>query len=138
MKNQTSVKELLVNQGFRVTQARAAVLDFLVKTQKPVDVVAIEAYLAKNMIDADQVTIYRMLEAFVEKNIIERLDFHEGKFRYELIKGEHHHLICESCGTITDISDCPIENIEQSILKNQKFLVKRHALEFFGYCRQCQ
>lgn len=86
----------------------------------------------------DKVTIYRILETFYKKDLVKRLEFGEGKYRYELAGDDHHHLICESCGKVEDISDCHISELEKEISQKKKFLVKRHQLEFFGVCSSCQ
>lgn len=103
------------------------------------DVAGIINKLQRHNIKADQATVYRIVDTFFKKGLIHRLDFQEGKFRYEKIDDqEHHHLICESCGKIEDISDCRIEEFQESIAKKKGFLIKRHSLEFFGLCNKCQ
>ena len=73
-----------------------------------------------------------MLDAFLTHGIITRIEFQEGKFRYELTGEEHHHLLCSNCGKIEDISDCNLSGLEEEIRQKKGFLVKRHVLEFFG------
>lgn len=138
MKSTSDFKITLREEGFRITSTRMAVLNLLKKSKVPLDVAYVKTQLKNKSINADQVTIYRMLDAFVEKGLINRLDFHEGKFRYELADSPHHHLICEQCGQIEDISDCPVKGFDTHIKKNKHFKVNRHALEFFGLCKKCQ
>ena len=106
-----SYRSILQNAQLKVTTARQAVLEFFTETDKPADALDLFDYLKKYAIDADKATVYRILEVFVEKGIINRLEFGEGKFRYELSGSDHHHLLCERCGSIQDISDCNIEII---------------------------
>lgn len=138
MSKQLDVKKLLVNKGLRVTDARTTVLQILSSSEKPLDVAEIETQLAHQGVNANEVTIYRMLDAFVEKGLVDRLDFQEGKFRYEMAKADHHHLICDHCGTVKEVTDCSIDEMEKSIIEKQKFALHRHALEFFGLCPRCQ
>ncbi len=132
------IQESLRNKNLRVTSARVAVLEMLAQRKKPIAVIEIENYLDQKKIQVDQVTIYRMLDAFLKKNLITRLDFQEGKFRYEFFGQDHHHLICEDCGHIEDVDICPVEKIENQIARTQNFAVTRHALEFFGFCGACR
>ena len=138
MSRNFQIQELLRNKNLRVTRARVAVLEMLSQRKKPIDVIEIENYLDQKKIQVDQVTIYRMLDAFLEKKLITRLDFQEGKFRYEFFSSDHHHLICEDCGQIQDIDMCPVEEIENQIARTQNFAITRHALEFFGFCGACR
>lgn len=121
------------------TKGREAVLRVLEDEQTPVDVSHIQNHLVKEAVSVDPATVYRILDVFYRQGIVHRLEFREGKYRYELAsKEDHHHLICESCGSIADISDCAIPFLQKDIEKKKGFLVKHHSLEFFGLCLNCQ
>lgn len=133
-----SYRSLLAEHDLKSTPARLAVLQYLDEQKKPLSAESIGEHLRKEHSQADRVTIYRILESFYKKGLVNRLEFHEGKYRYELSGDDHHHLICERCGSIEDISDCVIKEMEESITSEKKFLIKNHQLEFFGVCRRCQ
>jgi len=123
----------------KATPTRLAVLSLLEKTNRPVDVGSIIDYLKENSIKADPATVFRIVNLFTEKGLTRQIHLNEGKFRYEpSSKEDHHHLICNTCGSIEDISDCSIDVLVKEINKKKKFLVKNHSLEFFGVCKQCQ
>lgn len=124
--------------GLKKTKARYAILHIFDEVKRPLDVAEIVQYLEKHDSAVDQATVYRILDAFHKKGVINQFEFQEGKFRYELAGSDHHHLICENCGRIEDISDCGIDRWEKEIKKRKGFIVKRHALEFFGVCQSCQ
>lgn len=131
-------KEELRDAALKATPARLGVLEALEQTNTPLDVATLIDYLKRQKIKADKVTVFRIMNALSEKGIITPIQLGEGKFRYEVSsKADHHHLVCESCGRIEDISDCAIEILEKDIKKKKGFFVKRHALEFFGMCRSC-
>lgn len=130
--------QLLQNAQLKITNARKVTLHFLEKEARPVDVEEIVAHLRTHDLATDRATVYRMIETFLEKGIITRLEFGEGKYRYELAGSDHHHLVCENCGRIEDISDCGIERWEKEIKKKKGFIIKHHSLEFFGLCKLCQ
>lgn len=138
IKNHDCRQEL---KGFEVkaTPARLAVMKFLETSSQPVDVKTILDYLSKENINTDPATIFRMMNVFVDKDILKKIDFKEGKTRYELSNnGDHHHLICTSCGRVESIEDSYMSGFEKEINKKKKFLVKSHSLEFFGICLSCQ
>lgn len=129
----------LRNVNLKVTPARLGVLAAIESTTKPLDVAAITKFLERNEISADRVTVFRIINALTNKGLIAPIQFQEGKFRYEHSgREDHHHFICENCGTVEDISDCNIDAIEKNIKKKKGLLVKRHSLEFFGLCQTCQ
>lgn len=139
IKTQHNCKNELNQAALRATPARLQVLQFLEKTDSPVDVQMILEYLNKHRIKTDPATVFRIMNTFTEKSLAKQISFNEGKSRYELFsKKEHHHLVCEECGAIEDISDCNIEALEKDIQKKKHFLVRKHSLEFFGLCHNCQ
>ena len=134
---QHSCEEELRDASLKVTPARVATMKLFESHNKPLDVAHIIDDLARKLA-MDRVTVYRILSALTQKGLLRKIEFGEGKARYELNKEEHHHLICQSCGAIEDISDCGIEILEEKIKQKKNFLVKSHSLEFFGLCVKCQ
>ena len=130
-------KDKIRNSGLRVTGARVAVMEVLSQSERPLDIASIILEIAKKRVDADQATIYRIVENFVEKKLITRLQFQEKKFYYEIVGKDHHHAICTNCGKIEDISKCNIKRLEREIENTKNFQVTKHALEFYGLCSNC-
>jgi len=85
-------------------------------------------------------TIYRNLSVFLELGIINKLNFREGKSRYELNSGKHHHhLVCLKCGLTEQIDYCPFKELDlEKIQEEKNFEIKKHSFELFGYCKLCR
>lgn len=131
----TELKEV----DLRATPARIAVMNFLENTSQPVDVNSVINYLNARVIKTDPATVFRIMNTLTQKGITTPIEFQEGKTRYELAgKAHHHHLVCDACGKIQDVSTSIIPSLEKEIQKKQNFLIKRHSLEFFGICKNCQ
>lgn len=125
--------------NLKATPTRLAVLKLLENSKEPMDVAAIIEFLKKNKVKADPTTIFRIVNLLTQKGILKKVRFNEDKSRYEYgLRNDHHHLICQDCGEIEDISDCPIDLLEKEISKRKKFVIKTHSLEFFGICKNCQ
>ncbi len=80
------------------------------------------------------VTVYRTLDLLSELGAVRRLDLGDGP-RYELAEDHHHHLICETCGDISEFEECPLD---PSALRNLDFVVSSHSLELYGKCGACR
>jgi Fur family transcriptional regulator, ferric uptake regulator len=80
------------------------------------------------------VTIYRTLDLFSEIGVVRRLDLGDGP-RYELAEDHHHHLICESCGDVSEFERCPLDLRR---LKGMDFEINSHTLEIYGRCAGCR
>lgn len=136
---QYNYKKELRRVDLRATPARIAIMRFLEKTKQPIDVNTVIDYVNKNGIKTDPVTVFRIMSMLTNKGITIPIQFQEGKMRYELArKAHHHHLVCESCGRIEDVLSKAIPTLEREIQSKHRFLVKRHSLEFFGLCQNCQ
>lgn len=135
MTRNEEIKEILVSKKLKPSSARMLILGICMNSDLPLDVDTVVEKMGKK---AHLATIYRTLEKFVSVHILERIDFQEGKFRYEFMHDHHHHAICNSCGKVEDVEDKGIEVIESSIKSKTGFTVTRHALELFGLCNKCQ
>lgn len=84
-------------------------------------------------------TVYRNLEVLVNLGLINRATFADGKSRYEIALGEHHHhLVCIKCGHIEDMPECPMAKGVQVFIQNQDFKPVQHYFEVYGYCANCR
>jgi Fur family transcriptional regulator, ferric uptake regulator len=138
-KIQHDCKEELNEVELRATPARIALMQLLETSDKPLDVQSMIDFLEKRDIKTDPATVFRIINMFTEKGLVKPIQLNEGKFRYELTdKADHHHLVCDNCGSIEDISDCNIHALEKEIEKMKQFKVTNHSLEFFGICKSCQ
>jgi Fur family ferric uptake transcriptional regulator len=127
-------KKELHTVALKVTPVRLKVLDVLEHADVPLDAATI-----KGRVNADKVTVFRILNSLTEKGLLKPIQFNDGKLRYEYAgKPKHHHFICENCGKIIDVEGCTIGILEKDIEKEKGVLVKRHSLEFFGLCADCQ
>lgn len=121
----------------QVTPGRIATLQIFGSHDRPVDAQHIIDHLQKDL-GIDRVTVFRILKTFLEKGLIRKLEFGEGKARYELNKEEHHHLICQNCGRIDDIAHYESPQLTHDLKNMKGFLVRSHSVEYFGLCKNCQ
>lgn len=127
----------LKQHGYRLTKPRQELLTTL--SSYPLTVQQIHESLQKKNIRVDLASIYRSLELFVEMGIVHVIEFGEDKKRYEIVDHDnhHHHLLCNKCGTIEDIT-INESTLLTHIQTKSKFKIDHHHLEFFGLCQHCQ
>src|SRR5258708_6115583 len=97
--------KVLAKHDLKITQARIALLKLIEKENKPLDAQFLIDTLQESS-QVDKVTIFRILNVLTEHGILRRVELGGGKARYELNTEDHHHLVCQNCGKIEDISDC--------------------------------
>lgn len=128
---------------FKKTIARTAISNILNKAKKPIDAVEIIEKLKRKNIRIDRVTVYRNINLLVNKGLVCKVEFNEGKYRYESASlPHHHHIICTQCGKINDIESDSLHNeidkISKTVCVNFNFEIKEHKVEFFGKCKTCK
>ncbi len=117
--------------GYKATPQRMAVLRALIAEQHQ----SLEEIRARCP-EVGLVTVYRTLGLLTELGIARRLDFGDGA-RYELAEDHHHHLVCESCGDVSEFEQCPLDPVRLA-LEDYEFEVRSHSLEVYGRCAGCR
>ncbi|MEP1519046.1 MULTISPECIES: Fur family transcriptional regulator [Ascidiaceihabitans] len=120
-------------KGLRMTAPRRVIAQVLQDSDDHPDVE--ELYARANAIDAgiSIATVYRTVKLFEEANILDKLEFGDGRARYEDAEREHHdHLIDMNSGEVIEFVDPDIEELQERIAKKLGYELRGHRLELFG------
>lgn len=91
--------------------------------------------------DIGLATVYRTLDLLADLEILQKMNFGDGKSRYEFTEQDihhHHHLICLRCGAVIEFTDDLLETLETVISKRSDFEVVDHQLKVYGFCSDCR
>lgn len=78
-------------------------------------------------------TVYRTVKLFEELGILEKLEFGDGRARYEDADREHHdHLINVQNGEVIEFVNSDIEKLQEKIAQDLGFKLLGHKLELYG------
>lgn len=78
-------------------------------------------------------TVYRTMRLFEEASVIERLDFGDGRARYEESRDEHHHhLIDLETGEVIEFANAELEALKEKIARELGYELIGHRLELYG------
>ena len=78
-------------------------------------------------------TVYRTVKLFEEAGILDRLEFGDGRARYEDAERDHHdHLINLQTGEVIEFVDPEIEELQEKIAAKLGFDLRGHRLELYG------
>lgn len=106
------IAEKLSERGLRVTPQRIAILGAIIKLNNHPTAENIIAYIKINYPNISVGTVYKVLDSFVENNLIKKVKTEGGIMRYDPLPSNHHHLYCEESDRIEDYED---ENLDQLI-----------------------
>jgi Fur family ferric uptake transcriptional regulator len=85
-------------------------------------------------------TVYRALQWLVEAGIARKVDFGEGRFRFEhsYRHPRHFHLICQSCHRSSEFLSSDIEALIEEIAAARSFSSRQSVLQIYGTCEECR
>ena len=135
-------KQQLHESGFKLTPQREATLQVLLENEKE-HLSAEEVFflVKKKSPEIGLATVYRTLEILTDLKVIDKVSFNDGVARYDLrkegAKHFHHHLLCLRCGTIEEVEEDLLCEMEEIVEQRYHFLVKDHRLTFHGICQKC-
>jgi len=138
------LKKRLQERQYKLTPQRQTVLQiFLGRAGEHLSAEDVHGILRQNQSEIGLATVYRSLELLSDINILQKMDFGDGRSRYELNETDakehqHHHLICLKCGTVKEFADDLLEPLELDISKKSQFQIIDHQVKFYGYCQECQ
>jgi Fur family ferric uptake transcriptional regulator len=82
-------------------------------------------------------TVYRTLASLADAGVVDVL-WRQGEQAFRLCGSKHHHhLVCQSCGTVEEVRSDAIESWVSSIARRRNFRVTAHSAEIQGYCASC-
>ncbi len=129
------IQERLRRAGLRATRQRIEVLHALMSAKSPLSV---ETLTRSSSANYDVATAYRILDAFTDAGLAKKVELAQGRSFYELEGDHHHHAICTTCGTISDIHACLPKGLDEEVRKAARFSsIEEHTLDFFGTCASC-
>ena len=85
-------------------------------------------------------TVYRTLQRMVDAGLAHKVDFGEGRSRYEASPGRprHFHLICESCRSSSEFLSSDVESLLEEIAVARGFTSSRAVVQVHGLCERCR
>ncbi|WP_299758408.1 Fur family transcriptional regulator [uncultured Boseongicola sp.] len=120
-------------KGLRLTEQRRTIAAVLEEADDHPDVE--ELYARASAVDPriSLATVYRTVKLFEEAGILERLDFRDGRARYEDADRDHHdHLIDLHSGEVIEFVDVEIEALQEKIAEKLGYDLKGHRLELYA------
>ena len=127
---------LLKEYNLKVTPQRVAIVEELYKNGH-MNVDDLYKNLLERFPSISLATIYKNINAMVEKIFLNEVKIPEAKPVYELIKENHSHLVCSNCGKIEDIT-ISTDILEDSLSSLSNFKVDSTEIIFSGTCCSCQ
>jgi Fe2+ or Zn2+ uptake regulation protein len=136
------VEQRLAESGVRFTRGRRQVFDAIATADGPRTASQIHGTLGSVSLSS----LYRNLGVLVDAGVLARHHGADETTRYEpaeWLTEHHHHLVCVSCGSITDVATSPdqeatVGRLVDALVGSSDFAVSGHRFEIEGKCARCR
>jgi Fur family ferric uptake transcriptional regulator len=120
-------------KGLRMTGQRRTIASVLQESDDHPDVEELYTRASSRDPKISIATVYRTVKLFEEAGILEKLEFGDGRARYEDAERDHHdHLIDMNSGEVIEFVDPEIEALQEKIARKLGYKLIGHRLELYG------
>ena len=120
-------------KGLRMTEQRRVIAQVLESAADHPDVEVLYSRACAVDPKISLATVYRTVKLFDEAGILDKLEFGDGRARYEDAERDHHdHLIDMNSGEVIEFVDPEIEALQEKIAAKLGYELRGHRLELYG------
>ncbi len=140
MEPQSAYVERLRPPGGRRSSKRELIVNVFLRQQGHLSADDLVALMRSEDQRISRATVYRTLRWMVEAGIARKVDFGEGRFRFEhsYRHPRHFHLICKSCNRSYEFLSSDIESLLEEVAEARRFTAGRSVVQIYGTCEECR
>lgn len=137
------IRQKFQDKQYKLTVQRQVILQtFFEHSEQHLSAEDVHNIVKQKSSEIGLATVYRTLELLSEMEILQKMEFGDGRSRYEMNEADtlhhHHHLICLCCGKVREFEDDLMETLETVISRKSNFTIIDHQVKFYGYCQECR
>lgn len=127
-----SLLDRCLAKNIRMTSQRQVIIKVIEESDDHPDVD--QLYLRSVQIDntISIATVYRTVKLLEEAGLIERLEFGDGRSRYEEAGEHHEHLVDVETGEVFEFYNEELEALKEEIARKMGYDLIDHRLELYG------
>jgi Fe2+ or Zn2+ uptake regulation protein len=131
----TELTDAFRHQGLKITPQRVAIFQVLHDNPSHPSADAVYEAVAADLPSISLRTVYQTLNDLAGMGEIQSLDLGTGAARFDPNVADHHHLVCDQCGVVTDVH-ADVAGVHPSPLAG--FVVHATNVIFRGRCATCE
>lgn len=133
----SGVTDALREAGLRATRQRLTVLDALRGRPDAITAQELHSELRTAGEPVGLTTVYRTLASLADAGLLDAFT-RDGEQAFRLCSDDHHHhLICETCNRVDEITAEEVERWVDEVASRRGFRVTGHRADVFGVCADC-
>ena len=124
-------------EGGRSTVQRRVIVTALLGAPRHVTAEELADSIHREHPEIATTTVYRTLDALERQGIVQHAHLGHGPAVYHLADADHLHLVCESCGSVTEVARAFYDGFERSLARDFGFAIAPHHFAVHGRCKSC-
>lgn len=139
MSSLTPALQKLRDAGYKITNARRAVLNVLHESDCHLTSTDIIQRVECEEPSVGRASIFRTLELLSGLAIIRPTFLNPSTPAYVLMsqEGHHSHIICTQCARIIELDACQVDDMADDLATRHHMRLTGHLVEFYGVCDLC-
>src|SRR5437867_1544755 len=139
---ETSLPDLtrLKPEGGKRSSKREQILDVFLRQEGHLSADDLVDLIRREDQRISRATVYRTLQWMVDAGIARKVDFGEGRFRFEhsYRHPRHYHLICKTCNRSSEFLSSDIEALVEEVAAARNFASSQSVVQIYGTCEECR
>ena len=128
----------LKRKGFRLTQPRRAILDYIHDSGEHLTAEEIIDYVKGKHPHVNKSTVYRTLELLEKNECVYKSESAGSTIYHHAEEGHHHHLVCSRCGKTVDCEEEIFKPVEKELKEKYRFRIDFRHMVMEGFCENCK
>lgn len=127
--------------GLALTPQRLAIFRRLAATDRHPSAEELHAAVRRAMPTLSLATVYKTLDTLAEIGAVRPVSRLGARGRWDANLDPHHHLVCTTCGAVTDVTEPRLEAAARpaaAVAARHGFQTAGHSVEIFGRCAACR
>ena len=124
-------------RGLKVTPQRQCIFRVLHRSDQHPTAESVYAEVHREMPTVSLRTVYQTLNDLAAMGELQQLDLGTGSSRFDPTIEPHHHLVCDTCGRVTDLY-AEFADVRVPVEVAEGFMVSSTEIVFRGLCRECE
>lgn len=134
----TAFEQECRRRGLALTVQRRAVFEELSTRRDHPTADQVFDSVQRRLPGLSRTTVYRVLETLVGTGFAQKVHHPDAVVRFDPMTARHHHLVCETCGSLVDLDDSAVQRVPLPDPAGTGFHIRDYSVSFSGLCSNCQ